>query len=89
MHHPMKFGMQKLKETVGKYISLIKALTQGNQSNYSIEAEANSMFKLSRSNSSTLSEFLLLVVLEDSIASLTQKTINENNLEHSFLFGII
>ena len=37
----MKFGMQDLKETVGKYISLIKALTQGNQSNYSIEAEAN------------------------------------------------
>ena len=85
----MKFGRQDLKETVGKYISLIKALTQGNQSNYSIEAEANSMFKLSRSNSSTLSEFLLLVVLEDSIASLTQKTINENNLEHSSFFGVM
>ena len=69
--HPMKFGMQDLKETVEKTISLIKALTQGNQFNYSIEAEANSM---SRPNPSALSEFLLLVVLEDSIAFLTQKT---------------
>ena len=58
--HPIEFGMQDLKETVEKYISFIKALTEGNQSNYSIEAEANSMFKLSRSNPSALSEFLLL-----------------------------
>ena len=39
--NPMKFGMQDLNETVEKYISLIKALSEGNQTNYPIEAVEN------------------------------------------------
>ena len=54
----------------------MKALTESYPSN---EAKAKSIFELFKSKSTSLSEG---VILEDSIAILTQKTIKENNWEH-------